>query len=144
MQIVVSNIAVEYDGTPVLTQVDFAVRENEKIALVGRNGCGKTTLLKVLTGEVDYTCGVEGEPYGVFENGNPVVGFLKQTSNDELGRTMLDEIMSAYAPLLDTERKMESARLALEKDAASKTCAYIRPFAKNLRETADMCIKKSI
>ena len=107
MQIVVSNIAVEYDGTPVLTQVDFAVRENEKIALVGRNGCGKTTLLKVLTGEVDYTCGAEGEPYGVFENGNPVVGFLKQTTNDELGRTMLDEILSAYAPLLETERNME-------------------------------------
>lgn len=144
MQIVVSNIAVEYDGTPVLTQVDFAVRENEKIALVGRNGCGKTTLLKVLTGEVDYTCGVEGEPYGVFENGNPVVGFLKQTSNDELGRTMLDEILSAYAPLLETERNMESARLALEKDACEQNVRIYSALCENLRETADICTRKSI
>lgn len=48
MQINVSNIAVEYDGVPVLTEADFVIHDNEKIALVGRNGCGKTTLLKVL------------------------------------------------------------------------------------------------
>ena len=50
MQINVSNISVEYDGTPVIYQADFVIHENEKIALIGRNGCGKTTLLKVLTG----------------------------------------------------------------------------------------------
>lgn len=142
MQIVVSNIAVEYDGTPVLTQVDFAVRENEKIALVGRNGCGKTTLLKVLTGEVDYTCGVEGEPYGVFENGNPVVGFLKQTSNDELGRTMLDEILSAYAPLLETERNMESARLALEKDACEQNVRIYSALCEKFERDGGYLYKK--
>lgn len=142
MQIVVSNIAVEYDGTPVLTQVDFAVRENEKIALVGRNGCGKTTLLKVLTGEVDYTCGVEGEPYGVFENGNPVVGFLKQTSNDELGRTMLDEILSAYAPLLETERNMESARLALEKDACEQNVRIYSSLCEKFERDGGYLYKK--
>lgn len=54
MQINVSNISVEYDGTPVIYQADFVIHENEKIALIGRNGCGKTTLLKVLTGEVEY------------------------------------------------------------------------------------------
>lgn len=142
MQIVVSNIAVEYDGTPVLTQVDFAVRENEKIALVGRNGCGKTTLLKVLTGEVDYTCGVEGEPYGVFENGNPVVGFLKQTSNDELGRTMLDEILSAYAPLLETERNMESARLALEKDSCEQNVRIYSALCEKFERDGGYLYKK--
>ena len=129
MQIVVSNIAVEYDGVPVLTQVDFAVRENEKIALVGRNGCGKTTLLKVLSGEKDFERGVDCEPYGIFETGNPVVGFLKQSVNDEKGRTMLDEILQAYDSLLETERKMESARKALESDSCDK----------NLRAYSSLC-----
>ena len=53
MQISIQNGAVEYDGIPVLTQVNFTVREKEKIALVGRNGCGKTTLLKVLAGKLE-------------------------------------------------------------------------------------------
>ena len=63
MQINVSNISVEYDGTPVIYQADFVIQENEKIALIGRNGCGKTTLLKVLTGEVEYQKGEDDAPY---------------------------------------------------------------------------------
>ena len=50
MQINVSNISVEYDGTPVIYQADFVIHENEKIALIGRNGCGKTTLMNMLSG----------------------------------------------------------------------------------------------
>ena len=63
MQIVITNGCVEYDGEPVLTEINFAVRENEKIAVVGRNGCGKTTLLRALTGEVAMIKGTgEAEP----------------------------------------------------------------------------------
>ena len=120
MQIVVSNIAVEYDGTPVLTQVDFAVRENEKIALIGRNGCGKTTLLKVLTGEVEYQKGEDDAPYGIFMSGNPVIGFLKQTSNDDTTKTMFDEIMDAYSNLLKIEKDIQSALDALQTDSCEQ------------------------
>lgn len=116
MQINVSNVAVEYDGTPVIYQADFAIHENEKIALIGRNGCGKTTLLKVLTGEVECQKGEDDAPYGVFTSGNPVIGFLKQTSNDDKSKTMLDEILDAYSDLLGIEADMESALSALQTD----------------------------
>lgn len=109
MQINVSNISVEYDGTPVIYQADFVIHENEKIALIGRNGCGKTTLLKVLTGEVEYQKGEDDAPYGIFTSGNPVIGFLKQTSNDDKAKTMFDEILDAYSSLIKIEKDMESA-----------------------------------
>ncbi|MBO4791449.1 MAG: ATP-binding cassette domain-containing protein, partial [Clostridia bacterium] len=64
MQIVINNGSVEYDGEPVLTEINFAVRDNEKIAVVGRNGCGKTTLLRALTGEVDMTQGTGESDFG--------------------------------------------------------------------------------
>lgn len=120
MQINVSNVAVEYDGTPVINQADFVIHENEKIALVGRNGCGKTTLLKVLTGEVECQKGEDDAPYGVFVSGNPVIGFLKQTSNDDKSKTMLDEILGAYSDLLGIEADMESALSALQTDSSDQ------------------------
>lgn len=105
MQINVSNISVEYDGTPVIYQADFVIHENEKIALIGRNGCGKTTLLKVLTGEVEYKKGEDDAPYGIFTSGNPVIGFLKQTSNDDKSKTMFDEILDAYSSLIKNRKR---------------------------------------
>lgn len=120
MQINVSNVAVEYDGTPVIYQADFVIHEKEKIALIGRNGCGKTTLLKVLTGEVECQKGEDDAPYGVFTSGNPVIGFLKQTSNDDKSKTMLDEILEAYSHLLGIEADMESALLALQTDSCDQ------------------------
>lgn len=120
MQINVSNVSVEYDGTPVIYQADFVVHENEKIALIGRNGCGKTTLLKVLTGEVEYQKGEDDAPYGVFMSGNPVIGFLKQTSNDDTTKTMFDEIMDAYSNLLKIEKDIQSALDALQTDSCEQ------------------------
>ncbi len=120
MQINVSNIAVEYDGVPVLTEANIVVHDNEKIALVGRNGCGKTTLLKVLAGELEYVKGDGNDASCVFTSGNPQIGFLKQASRDRDGKTMLEEILDAYSDLLEIERKSEIALKELEKDASEK------------------------
>ena len=117
MQINVSNIAVEYDGVPVLTEADFVIHDNEKIALVGRNGCGKTTLLKVLAGELEYIKGDGNDASGVFTSGNPQIGFLKQTSRDRDGKTMLEELLDACTDLIELERKSESGRKDCEQDA---------------------------
>ena len=129
-QISIVNGAVEYDGIPVLTQVNFTVREKEKIALVGRNGCGKTTLLKVLAGLLECERGVGEENFGIFKSGNPVVGFLKQTSNDSPEKTMLDEILEAYAELLDVEKEMENALALLDSDGSEQNARIYS----NLRE----------
>lgn len=134
MQISVVNGAVEYDGIPVLTQVNFTVREKEKIALVGRNGCGKTTLLKVLSGQLECEKGIGDENFGIYTSGNPRVGFLRQTSNDASGKTMLDEIREAYCELLQTEKAMESALMRLEADSNEQNSKVYS----NLRERYEL------
>ena len=55
MQLKIQNGVVELSGTPILKQIDFEVNDNSKIAVVGRNGCGKTTLLKLISGEYNIT-----------------------------------------------------------------------------------------
>ena len=61
MEINIVNGSVEYDGEPVLSQINFQIHEKEKIALVGRNGCGKTTLLRVLAGREPVIQRLAGE-----------------------------------------------------------------------------------
>ena len=120
MQIVITNGSVEYDGEPVLTEINFAVRDNEKIAVVGRNGCGKTTLLRALTGEVDMIKGTGESDFGFHRTGAPVVGCLKQTFEAEDGRTLEEELLTAYSGLTETERAMNAALEAVERDGSEE------------------------
>ena len=53
MRYQIKHALVQYAADTILEDVNFEVRDNEKIAIVGRNGCGKTTLLKLIAGEVD-------------------------------------------------------------------------------------------
>lgn len=142
MQINVSNVSVEYDGTPVIYQADFVVHENEKIALIGRNGCGKTTLLKVLTGEVEYQKGEDDAPYGIFMSGNPVIGFLKQTSNDDTTKTMFDEIMDAYSNLLKIEKDIQSALDALQTDSCEQNVKRYSRLCEQFEQEGGYVYKK--
>lgn len=119
-QISIINAAVEYDGVPVLNRVDFVVRDKDRIALVGRNGCGKTTLLKLISGQIEGEKGVGEEDFKIITSGNPTVGYLKQVSNDLDGKTMREEILDAYSELLSLKEAMENTLSELEKSPSEQ------------------------
>ncbi len=106
MQYRIVNGAVSYNGQTVLDKIDFEIKNREKIAVVGRNGCGKTTLLKAITGEVELEAGTGEEPFGVYRVGSPVIGQLKQITFSDENATMESELTAAFAPLIATERKL--------------------------------------
>ena len=130
MEINIVNGSVEYDGVPVLSEINFQIHEKEKIALVGRNGCGKTTLLKALVGDEPLNEGIGEEKFGFYKSGSPTLGFLRQTSNDVLSKTMEEEILEAYKEITDTETAMEKARMRLESDQSE---GAVRAYS-NLQE----------
>ena len=72
------NGSVSYGADTVLEEINFEIREKEKIAIVGRNGCGKTTLLRVLTNQITLSEGTGEGKLAVTKSGNPVVGYLEQ------------------------------------------------------------------
>ena len=95
MRIEIINGSVEYDGNTVLSEINFSVSDKEKIALVGRNGSGKTSILKCISGEVPLVSGTGDEKFSFSISGAPKIGYLQQVSlNDEL--TLRQEILSAY------------------------------------------------
>lgn len=106
MRIEIINGSVEYDGNMVLSEINFSVSDKEKIALVGRNGSGKTSILKCISGEVPLVSGTGDEKFSFSISGAPKIGYLQQVSlNDEL--TLRQEILSAYKDVVGLENKLQ-------------------------------------
>lgn len=107
MRIEIINGSVEYDGNTVLSEINFSVSDKEKIALVGRNGSGKTSILKCIRGEVPLVSGTGDEKFSFSISGAPKIGYLQQVSlNDEL--TLRQEILSAYKDVVGLENKLQN------------------------------------
>ncbi len=106
-------------GENLLDGLSFEIQEGERVAILGRNGCGKTTLFKILTGEMDYD---EGE---IFVNPGKRVGLISQIPVFPQGYTVDDVLRSAFDELIRVRKKMEK----LENEMASgATDALLREY----------------
>lgn len=110
----ISNGAVAFGDDVILHSIDFEIRNTEKIAIVGRNGCGKTTLLKLISGEVDMEKLDSDESAFIAKAGNPEIGYLKQIAFDDPDVTLEQEVRKCFVKM--DERKAELARAAAELD----------------------------
>lgn len=110
MKLQLSNIAKSFGTQEVLTSASLLIKNNEKIALVGRNGCGKTTLLKIITGEEDPDRGDRFFGSGV------KAGYLSQISFPDESRTVREELISVFDELIQVQKALEEQTRILETD----------------------------
>lgn len=108
----ISNGAVAFGDDVILHSIDFEIRNTEKIAIVGRNGCGKTTLLKLISGEVEMEKLDSDESAFIAKAGNPEIGYLKQIAFDDPDVILEQEVRKCFVKM--DERKAELARAAAE------------------------------
>src|SRR5437667_11806878 len=106
----VQSLAKHFGTEPVLDGVSFELRPGERAGLVGPNGCGKTTLLRILAGQE------EADKGGVERHPSASVGLLEQHPEFEPGQTVWDVAMSGLAALLELGH--ESQRAAAEAAAS--------------------------
>lgn len=114
MLITINSGTVYFGANDVFEDIDFVINENEKIALVGRNGCGKTTLLKVLTGEVTLSKG------NLIKPNKLKVGYLNQNSLIDCHNIVRDEMLTVFKPLLDMEEELNNLSEKLKVDHSDK------------------------
>ncbi len=88
-------------GENLLEDLSFEIQEGECVAILGRNGCGKTTLFNILTGQMDYDSGE------IFINPHKRIGLISQIPQFPEGYTVEDVLRSAFLPLMQLKQKME-------------------------------------
>ncbi len=115
MQFKITNGAFSYGGNEILKCIDFEIKDKEKIAIVGRNGCGKTTLLKIISGELeldrDNTFNSQIIKAGIKE-----IGTLSQIAFTDNSVTLIEEIRSVYSNIIELKNQIDELSLSLETD----------------------------
>lgn len=113
----VQGLGLHHSGNYLFRDTNFTIKRNDKIGLVGKNGAGKSTILKILSGEINF---FEGN---VVPEGNITIGFLKQDLDFVKGRTVWDETLQAFEQInlwkkeLDEVNEQLATRTDYESDA---------------------------
>ena len=104
LAITVNDLGISFGARDIFKKISFALEENDKLGIIGTNGCGKSTLFKVILGEIDATEG------NVFIAKNKSIGILTQDCAFEIselvGRTALEQMYSAFPELIRMEEKL--------------------------------------
>lgn len=100
-----------------MEDVNFEVHDKEKIAIVGRNGCGKTTLLKLIAGDIEMSNLDSDEECGITMAGKQNIGFLRQISFTDGEVTVEEEIKKTFAPVFVCEARMKEITELLQHNA---------------------------
>lgn len=106
MRYQIRHALVQYGADVILQDVDFEIRDKEKIAVVGRNGCGKTTLLKLIAGDIRMDNPDSDEECGITVAGKQEIGFLRQVNFEDKEITVEEEIKKVFAPVFACEKRM--------------------------------------
>ena len=103
----INSLTVAYGGFVLLNDINFHISESDKIGLVGKNGAGKSTILKLI-------CGIQNPTNGKVAVPNDVkIGYLPQIMEHHRGRTVIDEAMTAFADMFALEDELEKITLEL-------------------------------
>ena len=113
---------VEYGADVILDNIDFEIKnKNEKIAVVGRNGCGKTTLLKLISGDISLTRHDGDEDTAIFKTGNLEIGYLRQIAFENEELTLDEEIRKVFKRILDMKKRLDELVIFMSENSVSET-----------------------
>ena len=111
---------MQFTGEDLFTDINFMIREKDRIGLVGKNGAGKTTLIRLL-------CGLE-QPYkgDVIMSDDVTIGYLPQEKNVHSTKTVLDEAMTAFEEYYEIERQLAKLQDELSNREDYESASYQR------------------
>ena len=114
----INSLTVAYGGFTLLNDINFHISESDKIGLVGKNGAGKSTILKLICGLQNPTTGKVAVPSGV------KIGYLPQIMEHHRGRSVIDEAMTAFADMFALEDELEKITVELSERQDYESDAY--------------------
>ena len=127
----IENGAISYGVDTILEEINFEINEKDKIAIVGRNGAGKTTLLKAIVDNSILEEGIGTNKFGIYKQGSPVIGYLKQIDFEDDSKTMLEEILKEYKEITNLEEKIKLLSEKMNTEISEK---IIEDYTKSLEK----------
>ncbi len=125
------NGAISYGADTILEEINFEIKEKDKIAIVGKNGSGKTTLLKSIIDNEMLEEGIGETKFGVYRQGTPTIGYLKQIEFENSENTFLQEILKSYEDIIKLENKVNNLQERLQTETNDK---LIKEYTENLEK----------
>lgn len=107
MRYQIKHALVQYGAETIIEDVNFEIHDHEKVAVVGRNGCGKTTLLKLIAGEITMANIDSDESCGISMAGKQRIGYLHQISFEDGEISVENEILKVFQPIFECEKRMQ-------------------------------------
>ena len=107
MRYQIRNAIVQFAADTILKCVNFEIHDTEKIAIVGRNGCGKTTLLRLIAGDIQMSNIDSDESCGITMSGKQSIGFLRQISFTDGSVPVKEELKKAFLQVFACEARMK-------------------------------------
>ena len=124
MRYQIKHALVQYAADTILEDVNFEIHDKEKIAVVGRNGCGKTTLLKLIAGDIKMSNPDSDEECGIVMAGKQEIGYLRQVSFTDGEITVEEEIRKTFASVFACEERMAEIEQALHRGEETPELLY--------------------
>lgn len=115
----INGLTVAYGGFTLLDGIDFHISENDKIGLVGKNGAGKSTIMKLI-------CGLQSPTSGSIDKPNDLrIGYLPQIMDHHKGRTVLEEAMTAFEDVNSIQKELDSISAQLAERTDYESASYL-------------------
>ena len=115
----INGLTVAFGGFTLLDSIDFHISDNDKIGLVGKNGSGKSTIMKLI-------CGLQVPASGSVDKPNGVrIGYLPQIMEHHKGRTVMEETMTAFDHITSMQRELEDINVSLSERTDYESESYL-------------------
>lgn len=121
MKYQIINGAITFGNNTILEEINFTINKSDRIAIVGRNGSGKTSLLKSLVDNDMLESGLGLDDLKIVKIGKPSIGYQEQHAFSNLDVTLLDEILKVYKDITNLENKIKKLEDKMISNATSET-----------------------
>lgn len=121
MKYQIINGAITFGNNTILEEINFTINKSDRIAIVGRNGSGKTSLLKSLVDNDMLESGLGLDDLKIVKIGKPSIGYQEQHAFSNLDVSLLDEILKVYKDITNLENKIKKLEDKMISNATSET-----------------------
>ncbi len=115
----ITNGALSIGAKSILEEINLFIKDNSKIAIVGRNGAGKSSLLKAILDPSLLDAGISDKPFMVYKKPNLQIGYLSQDTSLDKKHTLKEELLSVYKLIIELEARIKKLEIKLEEGAST-------------------------